>query len=348
MEGRLIVSCILAIYDNDTDYANHLMDYIKRKKKKISQVRVFTNHNSLKEYLEHNKINILLLDEKIPPHEVEHENIKNICILSEGSYIREGSTCTVIYKYQSAELIIQEVFSYFAAEIQAGRPLEKTWHKAKLISVFSVRREKGQSMIALSLAASYARNKKTLYINLDIFQAFSEIQKQNTEKGLSEFIYYLKQNHPNLMNKMNELITRFDQFDYIQGVNFGPDLYELTTDDMTLWMNELRNNNEYEVIIFDVGTFFQATLELFCESNELLLILGDNDWEQSRYHNFKNQLLWVGFEEVLQKIRIITYPQEQPTLKSFSDTSNDYCNRELLDLIAPYVEDERENDEKWN
>lgn len=325
------MNCILAIYDYDTDYANHLMDYIQRKQKRITQVRVFTNHNSLEEYLEHNKINILLLGENIPQDEVQHKNIKNICILSEGNYLREGSTCPVIYKYQSAELIIQEVFSYFAAELLAGRPVEIKGRSVKLISVFSIRREKRQAMLIKTLARCYAEQKKTLYINLDIFQAFSEFQNQDMEKSLSEFIYYLKQNHPSLLDKMKALITSTHQFDYIQGVSFGPDLYELTTEDMILWLKELRSYDEYEVIIFDVGTFFQAILELFRESDEILLSLGNNDWEQSRYHNFERQLLWAGYEDVLEKIKVIPYPFEQ------SDTQEEGVEQAYMDLLAPYV-----------
>lgn len=328
----------MAIYDSETDYANHLMDFIKRKQKQITQVRVFTNQNSLRDYLDHNKINILLLGESIAVEEILHENIKNICLLSEGNYIRDNTVYPVIYKFQSAEQVMQEIFSYFPLETQASKSLSIINHKVKIVSVFSIARETEQIIISLALAQQYARTKKTLYINLDIFQSLPELLGQDIEKSLTEFIYYLKQNHPNLINKMNGIITKMDKLDYIQGVSYGPDLYELTMEDMGQWINELRNSAEYEVIIFDVGCFFQATLELFRESNQLLLLLGDNEWEQAKFHNFKEQLLWAGFDDVVSNLKVISLSkEEQQSYQGF--TANDLYGEKCFELGATFMEE---------
>lgn len=332
------MGCNLAIYDYEPDYANHLMDYIKRKQKRITQVRVFTNQSSLREYLEHDKINILLLADRIPVEEVQHDNIKHICLLSEGNFVRESSGYPVIYKFQSAELIIQELFSYFPLILEEGRRIGSSGQGVKVVSIFSINRETEQTLLSLSLARQYAGRKKTLYINLAIFQTFPELKNRDTEKSLSEFIYYLKQNHPSLITKMQGIITRMDQLDYIQGVTFGPDLYELTTDDMVKWIKELRECNEYEIIIFDVGSFFQATLELFRESDQVLLVLGENEWEQSKFHSFKGQLLWAGFEDVIQKLKVVPLTRvEQESYQSFLD--NGWYSEEYCELAASFVEE---------
>ncbi len=308
---RRKVNCILAIYDNETEYANHLLDYMKRKQKKLTQVRVFTNHNSLREYSEQNQIYILLLNENIPAEEIKQDNIKNICILSEGNYNQEGSGYPVIYKFQSAESLMQELFSYYPLDTLQGKIKNSYEHQVDLISVFSIGEDAGRQAFALSLASRYAKLKKTLYINLDIFQAFTEFFGHNAEKGLSEFIYFLKQNHPNLINKMNGIIKKRGNLDYIQGVSFGPDLYELNVEDMLRWLEEIRVSTDYEVAIFDVGCYFQATLELFRNSGQVLLLLGENSREEDRYNNFKEQLSWACYEDVLEKITVVNVSNEQ-------------------------------------
>jgi hypothetical protein len=304
------VSYILAIYDKETDYANQLMDFIKRKQKHISQVRVFTNENSLKEYLDHDRIDVLLLNESIPTETVQHDNIKNICVLSEGNYIRESTGYPVIYKFQSAELVMQEIFSYFPFNSE-NSPYNSTNSKLKIISVYSITRDTEKMAFSLSLAKQYAKQMKTLYINLDVFQALSEPGMGTEEKGLSEFIYYLKQNPPNLITKMNKIIQKDNNLDYIQGVTFGPDLYELTADDILQWLQEIKKSTEYEMIIFNVGCFFQAILELFRSSSQLIYLLGENNLEKAKYHNFKNQLLWAGFDEVIDRMKIISISEEE-------------------------------------
>lgn len=330
------MSYILGIYDPDTDYANQLMDYIKRKKKAVTQVRIFTNSSSLKDYLEHDKINVLLLNGEILIDEVLHQNIKNICILSEGNYAKEQESYHVIYKFQSAGKVMEELFSYFPLEDTLIRAFYSGNDNSNIISVFSVGKENERQVFSYFLANEYAKTKKTLYINLDLFPAWTEICGGSFEKGLSEFIYYLKQSYPNLITKMHGIITKINNLDCIQGVSFGPDIYELVPDDIYYWLKTLKEVSEYEVIIFDVGCFFQSTLELFRSSNELLLLKGDQKLEEAKYQNFRNQLQLAGYEDVLEQITEVVILKDMENRLEYSFT-NDLYSEEYKDLVMEYV-----------
>jgi hypothetical protein len=287
------------------------MDYIKRKKKQLSQVRVFTNESCLKEYLVNDRIHVLLLNESIPVENVIHDNIKHICLLSEGNLIRENPVYPVIYKFQSADLVMQELFSYFPFDFYGKHQVIQSTSNVKVISVYSITRDIERMVFAYSLARQYAKGKKTLYINLDPFQALPRQNMQLEEKGLSELIYYLKQNPTNIIAKMNPIIQKDNSLDYIQGVTFGTDLYELTAEDIKLWVQELIKETEYQVVIFNVGCFFHAILELFLGSNQLLYVTGDSEMEQAKYQNFKNQLSWAGFDVTVSNMKTITLTKEE-------------------------------------
>lgn len=330
------MSYILGIYDPDTDYANQLMDYIKRKQKAVTQVRIFTNLSSLKDYLEQDKINVLLLGQDIPVDEVLHQNIKNICILSEGNYTREQEGYHVIYKFQSAHKVMEELFSYFPLEDTLIRAFLSGNGSLNIISVFSVGKENERQVFSYILASEYAKTKKTLYINLDLFPAFTEISEGNFQKGLSELIYYLKQSHPNLITKMNGVITTINNLDCIQGVSFGPDIYELVPDDIYYWIKTLKEASEYEVIIFDIGCFFQSTLELFRNSNELYILIGDQKIEERKYQNFRHQLQLADYEDVLDKLTEVVITKD---MKNREDTTsaNDLYSEEYKDLVLEYI-----------
>lgn len=327
------MSYILGIFDPDTDYANQLMDYIKRKQKAITQVRIFTNGRSLMEYLEHDKINVLLLNEEITMDEVLHQNINNICILSEGNFAREQADYHVIYKFQSAQKVMEELFSYFPLEDTLIRAFLSDNGSLNIISIFSVGKENERQVFSYFLASEYAKTRKTLYINLDLFSAWAG---SNFEKGLSEFIYYLKQSHPNLISKMNGIITKINNLDCIQGVSFGPDIYELVPDDIYYWIKTLKESSEYEVIIFDVGCFFQSTLELFRSSNELLLLIGEQRLEEEKYRNFRSQLQLAGYEDVLGQIREVAISKDTENRLEYF-TPNDLNSEEYRDIVMEYV-----------
>lgn len=301
---------IFAIYDRETDYANHLTDYIKRKQKRSVQVRVFTNHESLSEYAKQNPVEILLINESLPVEEIKQDNIKNICILTENTYSSENSVYPVIYKYQSAEIILKEMFGYFSYKDMQDRLKNSFEEKGRLISVFSAGEDAARQLFAFSLANQYSLSKNTLYINVNTLQVLSGLSGFKADKGLSEFIYYLKQNNPNLIHKMNDSITKRNNLDYMEGVSFGPDLYELTAEDINRWLSILIQYTEYEVIIFDVGCYFQAGLELFRKSSQILFWLGNCNWEQLQFDDFKEQMKWSGNEEILEKTIVVPVSDE--------------------------------------
>lgn len=333
------MSYIVAIFDNDIAYANQLMAYMKRKQKAISQVRVFTNLKNLQDYYADNKIDVLLLSENIPIEEVKDKNVKNICLLSEGNHIRESIEFPIIYKFQSAEHILQEIFSYYPLLLQKVNSSSMSNNKVKFISVISMGNKTEQTVMSLSLAKQYSKQRKTLYVNLDTFQAIPELFGHNRKKSLSDFIYYLKQNNSNLIMKMKGAIEKVGSFDSIPGVSFGSDLYELTVDDMTTWLEELRKTEEYEVVIFEVGSIFEASLRLFQECSQVMILLNENEWEQAKYRNLKEQFLFAGYEEVLDKCRGVTLTtEEQNRVEKIQ--AGELLSEYGGELAAAYVEEE--------
>lgn len=302
---------ILAIFDEEADYANRLMDYIKRKQVKPLQVRVFTNSSRLKEFAGQNPVHILLINENLPVEELKQDAIKNICLLAENAYSSGDNRYPVIYKYQSAESILKELFSHFPLTKNPERTNNYTEGNKKLICVCSLGEEVLRQLFSYSLAKQYSTLRKTLYINFNVLQVISGLSGDRTEKDLSEFIYYLKQNNPNLINKMTDSIVIKDTLNYMEGVSFGPDLFELTEEDIAEWLKALMSDTEYEVILFDVGCYFQAALELLRNSSQVLWLRGDSDWEQLKYDAFHEQLEWSGNREILHKITVVPVSNEE-------------------------------------
>jgi len=70
----------------------------------------------------------------------------------------------------------------------------------------------------------------------------------------------------------------------------------------------------------------------------VLLILGENDWEQAKFHNFKEQLLWAGFEDILQKTEVISVTKEEQKLQQ-GFTEKALYNEKYSELVAALVEE---------
>lgn len=301
------MSITLAIYDSDIDFANHFMDYIKRKYRFITQVLVFTNEASLESYIEHNSLQVLIAGEEVPEAMVESEKIKNICFLSEEKNSMTSHSGLNMYKYQSAEHIMTEIVSRFQLKSSIQEFINEGKNNVRIITVFALGNETVQMLYSLFLAKQIANTKKTLHINLDVLQTLPQFMEQSNQNGLSELIYYLKQNNSNLSEKINTFIIKDKNYHYMQGASFGPDLYELSPEDMVHWINELKSIGQYEIIIFNVSSFFITTLELFRRSSQLLVLTGTSMWERKKYDNFIKQLKLAGYEDIIPNIKMISF-----------------------------------------
>lgn len=327
----------LAVCDREAEYANHLMEYIKRKQKKQFQVCVFTNMESLKAYLKQSTVYILLIQEELAEEAYNCDNIKHICILSETDYSGSKDNVPIIYKYQSAEVVLKELFGFFPLNDTQPKLNNTSGRNAEIISVFSVGDDIVSQLFAYALAKQYSFLRRTLYINLNILPILPAISGYKTDKSLSEFIYFLKQNNPNMTAKMYEYITNHETLASMEGVTFGPDLYELLPEDIVHWLNIILQNTEYEVIVFDVGSYFQAGLEIFKNSTRLLLLLGQGYWEQWKADNFKEQLEWSGSEEIAEKLILVPVTDEIKINLQAVTAENFEFETGNLSLAAEYI-----------
>lgn len=323
----------LGIFDSDIQYSSKLMGYIKRRHKTIKKIRIFTNKTILYDYLLDNHIDVLLISEDKLDEGIEHNNIGHICILSEETYVSEDSDEKIIYKFQSAEQIIIDLFEFFPELGDSNNFCYS--NKVKFITIFSLNENFTKDNFALNLANHYGTKKKTLFIDFNLLHVKGILPNVESDKNLSEFLYYLKVQTPNILAKMIEQIQVLNNFDYLHGVTFGLDLYDLTEKDLEMWMRKLKAS-DYEVVIFNVGCFFSTTLELFRKSNELFLISRNNVWEHSLYDNLKEQLIWTGYEDVIDMIKVVNIANEAP--ETVYEQENNYVfTKRWGDIVESYA-----------
>lgn len=313
------------------------MNYIKRKHKNINQVRIFTNKNILYNFLRDRQINVLLVSEDKLIEGVEDENIEEICVLSEGNYLLEDNEekKNIIYKFQSGEQILMKLYEFYP-ELN-NNTNNKNSNKSKIISVFSFDESFAKDNFSFNLANQYGIIKKTLLIDFNLFHGMYQLQDLKSEKNLSEFLYFLKSRVPNILLKMTMETQRLGSFDYLKGVTFGPDLYDLTSSDIEFWLKEL-DTSDYEVIIFNIGFYMQTMLDLFRKSDDLYFITNESPWSQSLYNNLEEQLTWVGYEDIINELKVIEVGRGLIEKNKELQTNNIF-NEEWGDLARLYAGD---------
>ena len=306
----------MAIYDFETDFSHHLMEYVNRKKEYDFHARVFTNIESLNAYLRQNRIDILLLGEDVEELFGDglsgRENIGRICLLSENSRVRDDSPYPVFFKFQSARELIHEIMLlYLSEDPGAGRMMSGNM---KLYSIYSPCGGSGKTCIALSAALELSGKGETLYVGLEPYSVLSVLMKQKPEQGISDWLYYLKQSGTAWKSKFRSVVCRKDSLDYIAQPENGMDLNELAPEDVERWITQLEEEN-YRYVVFDIGIMNSGVMALLRSSSRILVPVGGGFLEQEKYSCFLGQLRRSGEEEIAGRLKRLCPPRDELLLR---------------------------------
>ncbi|MCI5588652.1 MAG: hypothetical protein MR384_12350 [Lachnospiraceae bacterium] len=299
----------IALLD-DISYSRCFSEYVSHKKNDFMDVQIFTGLDSIRQYLADNIINILLVGQDMVNDLAGCRQIKKIIVLSEGDSVCEYSEYPVIFKYQSIDRIIKEIFNIIAdddsiEDCQAGfRRKDK-----EIIGVFSPFGGSGVSMFSWKLVKQINSVKKTLYINLEMFDGLDIDRKKEYEneyiRGMSEAVFYIKQKKGKLGMKIQSIIHNHEGCDCILPVDDYRDLYSITAGDMNEFIDVIARKTDYETIIFDIGFISEASLVLMKSCDKLMVPKAEDSFQNKMQESFEKYLMREGMEDVLSNINFV-------------------------------------------
>lgn len=254
--------------DYELDYARKFMDYLNRNSSYNFETRVFTNVSSLEVYTTRNIIDILLIGEGVL-YDNSNNKVKNTITLSEGQRVKEDNSNQVVYKYQAVEKVMKEVLACCAIQEEVIPSLRYSEQEGstKILGVFSPWGGSIKTFLALALGQAYAKDKKTLYINFELFGGICFGCSNTEDIGMSDLIYYIKQKKTNLAILLEAMSRKMGDLNYISPVQHYSDLFSIDQEDIKQLIGELKCNSNYEVVIIELDFLNDISLDLLgcCE-----------------------------------------------------------------------------------
>ncbi|WP_343210210.1 hypothetical protein [Anaerolentibacter hominis] len=299
---------ILAIFDYEEDYVNRFLEYVNRKKQFLLETRVFTDAKKLADYCAREFIDLLLTVDTDILAGLDRTRIGHVLVLSEGMWVREGSDYPVIYKFQSMEEIMRAILDFYGT-FHADLPVlaAARSQKTRIYTVFSPEGGRERTIFSIALGQAYAKEKDTLYLNLNVFPSSD---MENGNGGMSELIYYIKQRSSNLIVRLQSLVNRMDQLYYIAPVSHFKDLEELGARDYGMLIQELRQGGDYDVVIIEAGSFGESTIALMDLSDQVYIPYGEED-AMTSIQVFQRTLAQEGLDSILAKLELIRFPHRR-------------------------------------
>lgn len=304
----------VAMYDEE-GYTARLAEYFTHHQCDILDVRLFTNEESLQKYFDAHSADLLLVDENVLDMLPNlSDKVHKQILLSDGQRVKESGAETVLFKYQSAECVLQEVLSMIADDDKIYVPTrKKQMSRTRFVGVYAPFGGAGVSTLALRIAKSYGEAEKCLYVNMELFDGIGnelglkagDSWRNVYQGGMSDLIFFLRQNKDKLGLKLESLIRHGERLDYIAAVEDYRDLYQMTVENLHRFLRVLAEEMQYSYIVFDIGFFSEMTMELLKCLDVFYMPQPKSDCQRKKQQSFENLLRREGELDVISEIQYV-------------------------------------------
>ncbi len=281
----------LAVCDADTDYVQRLSDYMNEKHGFPFEALAFNDSASLRAYLERHTVRVVMIAENMLTGELEalkqsQANTKWLLLSARTSEIErmEDGEDHVIFKYQSAEALIDQVLLVMAADLPAQQqesgiavPVPDRIPMMTMIAVCSPIGRCGKTGLALAMGEILSRKRKVLYLNMEVCSGFSVLDGIRAEGGdLTDLLYFLREDPDSMVYRIGSLIHTIGDLDYIMPAFSTADLEDVTASEWIALFNAVSAAGDYEVVILDLGTQVREIYRLLrCCAHVFVPVLSD-------------------------------------------------------------------------
>lgn len=300
---------IFAVCDLEAEYAGNFMNYLNRKKNIPFEIQAFSNVKTLLEYAAQNHIELLLISSRAMCQEVQELGIGQIIILSEGMQVPELEHYPSVYKYQATADVVREVLACYGSE-KAYLPAAFTAVKrsTEIIGVYSPISRCRKTSFALTLGQLLARERAVLYVNLESYSVLEELLNTTFTHTLSDLLYYIRQEVPNLTVRLNSMIRSFHGMDYIPSGQGPEDIAGTGFHEMERLLQEISLHTSYDTVILDIGEAIQDIFPLLDLCTRIYMPVLEDPISEKKLKLYEKLLKTSDFSQVFSKTQKLHLP----------------------------------------
>ncbi len=247
----------IAIFDNDSDYANSLADYFRLKGCIASEIIVFTKIDIFKDYAKRHSFDILLINHMfISDIDGDLESLpQNLFILCEHKILKTEDNGTYIFKYISAEDILRLVMTSYKPDSNGVTISFCDNRKCNIIGIYSPIGRCGKTSFALALALHFSLVNSCVFLSFDNFSTLGTLISGEDEsiKTIDDLLYYFTGSPTLLDSKLLSVVKHIQQLDIIPPSLQCCSLGDINISERVQFIKGLADTGKYDYIFIDIG-----------------------------------------------------------------------------------------------
>ncbi len=304
---------IIAVIDTDIRFALKLSDFLSKEDRIPFKALAYSSFHMYKS--ETSSMDVVAFITDIDNVDECIDTGLPVILLSddamvESKYSNLTKQFCSIFKFCGVHTIVDELLSFFSRNDSFG--LTTVHNNTKVYGVYSPINRCGRSSLSVAIHSYFCSiNTSSLLISFDEYDSvFSVLRKENS-KDLSDIFYEYKTGDLDFA-KLGECISRVEDLNIILPARYNEDLFYLSDNELTKFMNDILSANLFETIVLDFGSIGRRSMQMLDMCEQIFCpVLGEKDGvERKKVADFKALLGRNGYAEVIHKLCEIKSPGE--------------------------------------
>lgn len=272
MEKRIV------IYDENISYAERLMNYIESEGGYT--VYLFTVWDKLLEHMEKNILDhYLLQDSEYSREAIKRFGVQGI-LLSDNRNLEKMDLCNCIYRYKSAEEILDSVINRISDNV-----IKDADKKTYVYAFVSPSHRSDLDNILYEI--SDCSTKRVLVVDFRYINFWDMVSKES-KRNLSDLLYLLKDDFAKLSTLVKEFVSNLNNLDIIYGLSTESDVMELESKDIDNLIAVFMEMECYDRIYFLCDTLLLDIIALSSIQNNIVWFTRGSILEENIMEVYKN------------------------------------------------------------
>lgn len=296
MEEKNLVVCA-----KELRYVTGLGENISLRTEFALKVHICTSADSVMRLQQKQKLHILIIDEAFVYEKRKKMEAEQTFVLTKDTCRDLGGKEKEIYKFQSADKILSEVFEAYCGQSENNLLKRKNKQEKMLIAVYSPIHRIGKTAFAIALGKELAKAGRTLYLNLEEYADVEGRFIRAEGKNLSDLLYFMRQEEDTAL-RVSTMIAHMGDLEYVPPCLIGEDLREITPEEWQNLLSFLLDETIYENVILDLGEGIQGLPEILKFCDKVYMPILEDEISRKKICRFEEMLRQIGLGWLEQKI----------------------------------------------
>ena len=238
----------------------------------------------------------------------------------ESKYTGSSELFCSIFKFSGVHIIVDELLGFFSGNNSFG--LTAGNKNTKVYGVYSPINRCGRTSLSVAFHSYFcSQENSSLLISFDEYDSLFSVLRKENSRDLSDVFYGYKTGDLNFA-KLGECISRVEDLNIVLPARYNEDLFYLSDNELTKFMNDILLANLFEVIVIDFGSIGRRSMQILdmCEKIFCPVIGENNSVEMTKISEFKSLLGRNGYAEIIHKIYEMRLPKEDISADIFNFT----------------------------